>query len=127
MADIELRVLWTTTGMCQPIVSIAVKSEMEDTERQAILHDVAEAIAAGRKRQKDTVEETLGRNCEDHITVTCNAFHFAKASKDGAPSPPAMIKWLLKTLPTSDIFPLGRLTILVVWMRPGTRELIECR
>ena len=124
---ITLRILWTTTGMCQPYVSIAIKTEMIDDERQRLLQDVADFITAGRKRDK--VEAFIGRPCEDHITVTCDAFHFAtpKPSKSGpiTIAAPAMVKWLRKSLPTANIFPPGRLKIAVVWMKPGTREMHE--
>ena len=120
---ITLRILWTTTGMCQPIVSIAIKSEMSDDDRQGILHEVAEHITAGRKKQGDTVEETLGRQCEDHIMVKCNAMHFANPNDKGVIPAPAMVKWLRKTLPATCIIPLSRLKISVAWMKPGTREM----
>ena len=123
--SITLRILWTTTGMYQPIVSIGIKSEMNDDDKQSILHEVAEHITAGRKRQGDTVEETLGRQCEDHITVKCNAMHFANPSKDNVIPAPAMVKWLRRTLPATEIIPLSRLKISIVWMKPGTREMHE--
>jgi len=122
---ITLRILWTTTGICQPYVSIAIKTEMIDDERQRLLQDVADFITVGRKRQGDTVEAFIGRPVEDHIAVTCNAFHFAKPSKTNTIAAPAMVKWLRKDLPSANIFPPGRLKIAVVWMKPGTREMHE--
>lgn len=121
---INIRILWTTTGMCQPIVSIAVKSEMCDDERGAILQHVADIIAAGRKRQKDKVEAFIGRPCEDHVSVEVNAFHFAQ-DKGSKTTAPAFVKWLCKRLPDEQVVPHGRPKLSVVWMKPGTREMYE--
>lgn len=118
---ITVGILWTTTGM-RPYVSIAIKSDMIDDERQRILHDIAEHVRTGRKRQGDDVEETLGRNVEDYVMVKCNAMHFAMPSDKNIIAPPAMVRWLRKTLPAAGIIPAPRLKIEVVWMEPGTIE-----
>ena len=123
---IVLRILWTTNNLCIPIVSMSVASEMDDAERIRILHACAEFITEKRKRQRDKVEETLGRNCEDHITVTCNAMFFPRAVNVGNMRPaPAFVKWLVKALPDSDIIPKRRLKLRVAWSDNRTRELHE--
>ena len=110
--------------MCQPLVSISLRSEMAPDDSQRILHEIAEFIAEKRKRRGDTVEETLGRNCEDHITVMCNSMHFPKAGTPAHPYP-AFVKWLVKSLPATGFIAAERLKISVVYMDARTRELIE--
>jgi len=122
---ITMRILWTTTGMCQPFVSIAIKSEMIDDERCAILQHIADIITEGRKRQKDKVEVYTGCNCEDHVHVTVNAFHFSKTSKDGKTPAPAFVKWLCKRIEAEQVAPPGRLKISIVWLNPDTRTMHE--
>lgn len=51
----KLRILWTTTGVCQPLVSIGVKSG-PDGDFSDLLTAIGEHIIAGRKRQGDKVE-----------------------------------------------------------------------
>lgn len=115
----KLRILWTTTGMCQPIVSLAVIGDIDASD---LLTGIGEHIIAGRKRQGDKVEIVVGRNCEDHVTVTANATHFAKPKPDNTIAPPALVRWLVRELPVSGL--LGpKLEIEVAWMPHGTREI----
>ena len=117
---ITVRILWSTTGMCQPFASIAVATDMPDHERGDILRRIADLVTVGRKRQGDVVEAFIGRQCEDHVQVTCNAFHFTKV-KGTAATPPSFVTWLRKRLPDADIVPAGYLEIVVVWLEPQTR------
>lgn len=105
--------------MCQPIVSLAVIGDIDASD---LLTGIGEHIKVGRKRQRDKVETTVGRNCEDHVTVTANATHFAKPRPDNTIAPPALVRWLLRDLPVSGLIP-PELSIEVVWMKPGTREI----
>jgi hypothetical protein len=122
---IIVRILWTTTNMCQPFASIAIKSEMDDGERANILTQIAEFIDTARKRKKETAEQTIGRTCEDHLKVMCNEMSFATVSKNNTIPSPKFVKWLCKTLPDAGILPRSRLKIAVAWMKPGTREIYE--
>ncbi len=120
---ITVGVLWTTNNMAQPLVSITVKTEMVDSEREMILMQIGEFIDTNRKRKKETAEITVGRNCEDHVTVLANEMWFAKPSKGNVVAPPTFVKWLRKTLPLAGIIPVERLRFAVQWLDHRTRAL----
>jgi len=120
--DPYLRILWTTGASLgvQPIVSITVKGGMLDRERADLLETIGEVVTVSRKRQGDKVETVVGRPVEDHVAVVANATCFAKPSPENVVAPPAIVRWLLKNIPS--MLPPG-MRIEVAWMKPGTREI----
>lgn len=119
----KLSILWTTFGsLPQPLVALAIKGDIGDWPRAELLQSIAEHITEGRKRQGDKVEEYIGRgNVEDHVSIKANSIHWAKPDAKGRIAPPALVRWLVKTLPTLGDWPRD-MPIEVAWKEPQTHN-----
>ena len=58
-----------------------------------------------------------------YVQVKVADMHVKSVRKNGTPPAPAVVKWLVKTLPGYDFLPPPyRVAFEVKWLKPGTRD-----
>ena len=112
----KVRILWTVTGMYAPIITVSIPSDIIDEEN--MLEGIADLL---RERGGCDVEYRAGGL--PYVQVKVADMHVKSVRKNGTPPAPAVVKWLVKTLPGHDLLPRPhRLAFEVKWLKPGTRD-----